>query len=145
MSDLTQSTGPSHVADDDDPMQTNQIVDEAVTVQDEARSVEAIAQSYEDHVSQYTAELAKTLETTLQGYEDEVAKWQAEMDKSEAGLAFPAPNGSDSSDNTHSIIEHIEALKHRLAGLGDDDEGYDSDADNDGGNNGGGDPTKDKS
>lgn len=138
MSDLTQTTDPSTLshADDDDPLQANQVVLEAFqvvhcdtqSVQEEAQSLASLTTSYEAHVSHYTDALAKVLDDTLQSYETEVDHWQAAADKAQETLNQHA--SPSVSDTAHSVIDHITALRNHLAG-NDDDAGEESDASDD--------------
>ena len=126
MSDTTQTTNQP-AASNDDPLQVDSIISEAfqvssgdaIAAQEEGAALEALAQSYQTYVLQYTETFAQTWEDITRSYQTEVESWQAEMAKAEAAQPAQTPNNTD---NTNKVLEQIEALKNRLAGAGDDDD-----------------------
>lgn len=133
------TTSAAQPAPDEDPLQANSVIHEAlqlvtgdtVSMQEEARSVQALTQSFEDYVSRYTAAFAQTWAQSAEQWQSEVENWQAEMEKLQAQTpdtlqgapqGVPAPS-SDAALGTNALLEHMQALKNHLIGAQDDDEG----------------------
>lgn len=115
---------------DDDPLQVSSIIWEALQVttqdaaaeQEEGRSVEALTQSFEDYVSDYTDTFAQAWEASQQAYQTEVENWQAETSKALAQFqATAGQQPSPSSANMgQTVLQQMEALKQRLSGVGEE-------------------------
>lgn len=135
----TSNTAPVGASLDEDPSQVLSIMQEAfavssqdaMSVAEEGCAVQAMTQSYQQHVMEYAQSFAQTWETTMQTFQEDVENWQIEVTRAQdqaqadaqthvqatAANATPQKTSAAPSSMTNDQLqEQLLALKNRLSG-----------------------------